>query len=198
MKLSVLAATLAMLSPASAFVPASTHQTTSALNAQMDRKSFIASAVGTIVIASPLIANAGTMGQERVNDPTEVWVIIVCFLHDCIQLRRLSFYSMYWHRLFLDHDDTCLSLICLFVVDDIFIILCVIIWMNNRWETGSPSATAQAARVARYANARSQMTSSFPPIKRLTLERKSPVTRLDINAPNFTAYKKTYPGLFKE
>ena len=70
--------------------------------------------------------------------------------------------------------------------------------MNNRWETGSPSATAQAARVARYANARSQMTSSFPPIKRLTLERKSPVTRLDINAPNFTAYKKTYPGLFKE
>ena len=40
--------------------------------------------------------------------------------------------------------------------------------MNNRWETGYPSATAQAARVARYANARSQMTSSFPPIKRLT------------------------------
>ena len=72
MKLSVLAATLAMLSPTSAFVPASTHQTTSALNAQMDRKSFIASVVGTIVIASPLIANAGTMGQERVSDPTEV------------------------------------------------------------------------------------------------------------------------------
>ena len=72
MKLSVLAATLAMLSPTSAFVPASTHQTATALNAQMDRKSFIASAVGTIVIASPLIANAGTMGQERVSDPTEV------------------------------------------------------------------------------------------------------------------------------
>ena len=72
MKLSVLA-TLAMLSPALAFVPASTHQKTSALNAQMDRKAFIASAVaGTIVVASPLIANAGTMGQERVSDPTEV------------------------------------------------------------------------------------------------------------------------------
>jgi hypothetical protein len=72
MKLSILA-TLAMLSPALAFVPASTHQTTSALNAQMDRKAFIASAVaGTIVVASPLIANAGTMGQERVSDPTEV------------------------------------------------------------------------------------------------------------------------------
>ena len=42
------------------------------------------------------------------------------------------------------------------------------------------------------------MTSAFPPQKRLTLERKSPVTRLDINAPNFTAYKKTYPGLFRE
>jgi len=65
------------------------------------------------------------------------------------------------------------------------------------WETGSPSAAASAARVARFANARTQMTSAFPPIKRLTLERKSPVTRLDINAPDFTAYKKTYPGLFK-
>ena len=65
------------------------------------------------------------------------------------------------------------------------------------WETGSPSATAEAARMARYKNARTQMNSNFPPIKRLTLERKSPVTRLDINAPDFTAYKKTYPGLFK-
>lgn len=66
------------------------------------------------------------------------------------------------------------------------------------WETGSPSAAAKAARDARYANARTQMTSAFPPQKRLTLERKSPVTRLDINAPNFAAYKKTYPGLFRE
>merc|ERR1719183_3078124 len=53
------------------------------------------------------------------------------------------------------------------------------------WETGKPSADAKAARIGRYTNARSQMTSSFPPQKRLTLERKSPVTRLDINAPNF-------------
>ena len=66
------------------------------------------------------------------------------------------------------------------------------------WETGSPSSAARAARTSRYANARTQMTSAFPPQKRLTLERKSPVTRLDINAPGFAAYKKTYPGLFKE
>lgn len=65
------------------------------------------------------------------------------------------------------------------------------------WETGTPSAAAASARAARYANARTQMTSAFPPQKRLTLERKSPVTRLDINAPNFSEYKKTYPGLFK-
>lgn len=69
---------------------------------------------------------------------------------------------------------------------------------NKSWETGAPSADARAARDARYANARTQMTSAFPPQKRLTLERKSPVTRLDINAPNFEAYKRTYPGLFKE
>ncbi|KAL7536260.1 hypothetical protein ACHAXR_007028 [Thalassiosira sp. AJA248-18] len=104
----------------------------------MDRKAFIAAAGASIFAAAPLVANAGTMGQERVSDPTEVW------------------------------------------------------------ETGSPSSTARAARTARYANARTQMTSAFPPQKRLTLERKSPVTRLDINAPNFTAYKKTYPGLFRE
>lgn len=66
------------------------------------------------------------------------------------------------------------------------------------WETGSPSADAKAARSARFSNARTQMTSSFPPIKRLTLERKSPVTRLDINAPGFEAYKRTYPGLYKK
>jgi hypothetical protein len=66
------------------------------------------------------------------------------------------------------------------------------------WETGSPSSAAKSARVARYTNARTQMTSNFAPIKRTSLERKSPVTRLDINAPNFTAYKKTFPGLFRE
>jgi hypothetical protein len=52
------------------------------------------------------------------------------------------------------------------------------------WETGKPSAAAKD-RKARYENARTQMTSNFPPIKRLTLERKSPVTRLDLNAPYF-------------
>ena len=65
------------------------------------------------------------------------------------------------------------------------------------WETGTPDPKIESARMARYQNARTQMNSNFPPIKRLNLERKSPVTRLDINAPNFTAYKKTYPGLFK-
>lgn len=67
---------------------------------------------------------------------------------------------------------------------------------TEQWETGAPTAKAEAARVARFTNARTQMTSNYPPIKRLTLERKSPVTRLDINAPNFEAYRKTYPGLF--
>jgi hypothetical protein len=46
---------------------------------------------------------------------------------------------------------------------------------TEQWETGSPTASAEAARMARYSNARTQMTSNFPPIKRLTLERKSPV-----------------------
>lgn len=52
------------------------------------------------------------------------------------------------------------------------------------WETGKPS-DAYKERKARYENARTQMTSNFPPIKRLTVERKSPVTRLDLNAPFF-------------
>lgn len=66
------------------------------------------------------------------------------------------------------------------------------------WETGTPSADAKSARQARYTNARTQLNSNFAPIKRLTLERKSPVTRLDINAPYFTGYKKSYPGLFRD
>jgi len=68
---------------------------------------------------------------------------------------------------------------------------------TERWETGSPSAKAAAARADRFKNARTQMNSNFAPIKRLTLERKSPVERLDINAPNFVAYKQSFPGLFK-
>mmetsp|Transcript_33251 Transcript_33251/g.47201 ORF Transcript_33251/g.47201 Transcript_33251/m.47201 type:complete len:138 (-) Transcript_33251:168-581(-) len=69
---------------------------------------------------------------------------------------------------------------------------------TEQWETGSPTASAASARKDRFSNARTQMNSNFAPIKRLTLERKSPVTRLDINAPNFSAYKKTYPGLYKK
>eukprot|EP00547_Thalassionema_nitzschioides_P005950 CAMPEP_0194203948 /NCGR_PEP_ID=MMETSP0156-20130528/3585_1 /TAXON_ID=33649 /ORGANISM="Thalassionema nitzschioides, Strain L26-B" /LENGTH=93 /DNA_ID=CAMNT_0038929813 /DNA_START=228 /DNA_END=509 /DNA_ORIENTATION=- len=69
---------------------------------------------------------------------------------------------------------------------------------TEQWETGSPTAAAAAARKERFSQARTQMNSSFPPIKRLTLERKSPVTRLDINAPYFTEYKKTFPGLYKK
>mmetsp|Transcript_29764 Transcript_29764/g.63121 ORF Transcript_29764/g.63121 Transcript_29764/m.63121 type:complete len:135 (-) Transcript_29764:301-705(-) len=134
MKLSIFA-TLATLSSVAAFAPTTQGPQSTALN--MDRKAFIAAAGASIFAAVPLVANAGTMGQERINDPTEVW------------------------------------------------------------ETGEPTATARAARTARYANARTQMTSAFPPQKRLNLERKSPVTRLDINAPNFTQYKKTYPGLYK-
>lgn len=69
---------------------------------------------------------------------------------------------------------------------------------TEQWETGKPTPAAAAARKERFANARTQLTSNYPPIKRLTLERKSPVTRLDINAPNFEAYKRTFPGLYKE
>lgn len=71
MKLSAIA-TLAILSSAAAFAPATKGPQTSSLNAEMmDRKSFIAAA-GASIFAAPLVANAGTMGQERVNDPTEV------------------------------------------------------------------------------------------------------------------------------
>jgi hypothetical protein len=102
----------------------------------VSRKAFFTTAAASF--AAPLVANAGSMGQELVSTPSE------------------------------------------------------------QWETGSPTAAVAAARKARYSEARTQMTSSFPPIKRLTLERKSPVTRLDINAPYFEAYKKTYPGLYKK
>ena len=136
MKLSIIATLIAGVA---AFAPSGTNQRQSvAMNAQMgDRKAFLAAAGASVFAAVPLVANAGTMGQEKVNDPTETW------------------------------------------------------------ESGTASAAAKAARAARYTNARTQMTSAFPPQKRLTLERKSPVTRLDINAPNFEAYKKSYPGLFK-
>merc|ERR1719276_41271 len=131
---------LAALTSTVAFAPAtpSASTTVTALNAEpTTRAAFLSSAVAAALFV-PAVANAGTMAQENVSDPTEVW------------------------------------------------------------ETGKPSADAKAARAARYANARNQNNSNFAPIKRLTLERKSPVTRLDINAPDFTAYKQTFPGLYKK
>lgn len=134
---------ISTLAVASAFAPsASVQKSTVALNAEepSSRKAFLSAAALSVFGAAvvPAVANAGTMAQELVTDPTE------------------------------------------------------------QWETGKPTPAAAAARKARFANARTQMTSSYPPIKRLTLERKSPVTRLDINAPNFEAYKRTLPGLYKE
>jgi hypothetical protein len=67
---------------------------------------------------------------------------------------------------------------------------------TEQWETGR-AGPGRAQRVARYAGARTQLTSNFAPVKRLTLERKSPVERLDLPAPYFSGYKRTYPGLFK-
>lgn len=46
---------------------------------------------------------------------------------------------------------------------------------TEQWETGSPTKAAEDARMGRYTHARTQMNSNFAPIKRLTLERKSPV-----------------------
>ena len=138
MKLSVVA-TLLTLGSASAFAPAtSAPRTTVSLNAEsQSRKAFLGAAAAAM-FGVPAIANAGTMDQELVTDPTEVW------------------------------------------------------------ETGAPSKNVQDLRNSRYTNARTQMNSNFAPQKRLTLERKSPVTRLDINGPNFTAYKQTFPGLYKK
>jgi len=65
------------------------------------------------------------------------------------------------------------------------------------WETGKPDSEVVAERMGKYTNARTQNNSNFAPIKRLNLERKSPVTRLDLNAPDFAGYKKSYPGLYK-
>jgi len=52
---------------------------------------------------------------------------------------------------------------------------------TEQWETGKPTPEAKAAREQRFKNARTQMDSNFPPIKRLKLERKSPVVS-DSNA----------------
>jgi hypothetical protein len=67
---------------------------------------------------------------------------------------------------------------------------------TEQWEVGKPDRAIVKDRMALYTNARTQNNSNFPPIKRLNLERKSPVTRLDLNGPNFDGYKNTYPGLY--
>ena len=69
---------LATLSSVVAFAPASQQgRTPVAMNAQQgDRKAFLSAAAASIAAAVPLVANAGTMGQERVNDPTEVYVFV--------------------------------------------------------------------------------------------------------------------------
>uniref|UniRef100_A0A6V2N5W1 PS II complex 12 kDa extrinsic protein n=2 Tax=Ditylum brightwellii TaxID=49249 RepID=A0A6V2N5W1_9STRA len=137
MKLSVVAI-LSVLGVASAFAPANLSVKSTALNAEAEqsRKAFLGAAASALFI--PAVANAGTMAQENVFEPTE------------------------------------------------------------RWESGKPTSDAEKLRVGRYTNARNQMNSNFAPQKRLTLERKSPVERLDINAPNFEAYKRTFPGLYKK
>jgi hypothetical protein len=48
---------------------------------------------------------------------------------------------------------------------------------TEQWETGSPTPAAKELRKTRFTNARTQNNSNYPPIKRLTLERKSPVVR---------------------
>ena len=69
MKLSILAT---LVAGAAAFAPSTQGPQSTALNAQMGRKEFIAAASASVFAAAPLVANAGTMGQERVDDPTEV------------------------------------------------------------------------------------------------------------------------------
>ena len=70
MKLSC-AIILATLSSSAAFAPVVTPSKGTALNAQMgDRKEFLIAAGASLF--APLVANAGTMGQESVTDPTEV------------------------------------------------------------------------------------------------------------------------------
>eukprot|EP00553_Chaetoceros_curvisetus_P007145 CAMPEP_0204612456 /NCGR_PEP_ID=MMETSP0717-20131115/542_1 /ASSEMBLY_ACC=CAM_ASM_000666 /TAXON_ID=230516 /ORGANISM="Chaetoceros curvisetus" /LENGTH=138 /DNA_ID=CAMNT_0051624549 /DNA_START=32 /DNA_END=448 /DNA_ORIENTATION=+ len=137
MKLSIVAI-LATVGSAAAFAPSTSTARSTQLNMDMDRRAVFGAAAAAVLAGVPAIANAGTMDQELVKDPTE------------------------------------------------------------SWETGSPTAAAEKARVGRYTNARTQLNSNFAPIKRTTLERKSPVTRLDINAPNFDAYKKSFPGLYKK
>ena len=65
---------LSTLSSSAAFAPVVfPSKANTALNAQIgDRKEFLAAAGASIFAVIPLVANAGTMGQETVTDPTEV------------------------------------------------------------------------------------------------------------------------------
>ena len=54
---------------------------------------------------------------------------------------------------------------------------------TEQWETGKPTAAAEQDRMDRFSNKRTQLDSNFAPIKRINLERKSPVvsiTRLEL------------------
>lgn len=95
MKLSA-AIILAAVSSAVAFAPAAQGPQSTALNAQMgDRKAFLAAAGASIFAAAPLVANAGSMGQELVKDPTEVYVHIFSQQNYHFMLCLISFiYSL--------------------------------------------------------------------------------------------------------
>jgi hypothetical protein len=51
---------------------------------------------------------------------------------------------------------------------------------TEQWETGKPTPAAEADRIARVSVRRTQLDSNFAPIKRLNLERKSPVVSANI------------------
>ena len=105
MKLSA-AIILAAVSSAAAFAPAAQGPQSTALNAQMgDRKAFLAAAGASIFAAAPMVANAGSMGQELVKDPTEVYVQlyicnrIICSSFDCLYLFIDIFFYPFCYQL---------------------------------------------------------------------------------------------------
>ena len=56
---------------------------------------------------------------------------------------------------------------------------------TEQWETGKPTPAAAKARADRFKNARTARNSNFAPIKRLTVERKSPVVSFLIGSSLF-------------
>ena len=68
---------VSLFAATSAFVPApqQSHSSTTALEAQMSRASFFATAAAAVIgtAAMPSDANARQMDQVLVTDPTEVW-----------------------------------------------------------------------------------------------------------------------------